>query len=75
MKKLKLNEPMAELFFSGCFGEIYIRELIESYLKIMNKSNATEMKFESGFFDKHTMKHEANDVEITVTLTIRKLEE
>jgi hypothetical protein len=74
MEKIKLNEPMAKEFFSGCFGEVYNRETIESCLAMMDKSKAAEMKFESGFFDKNNMKYDENDVEIIITCTLRKIE-
>jgi hypothetical protein len=75
MKKLKLNEPMAKEFFSGVFGGIYNRKTIECCLTVMNKGKAAEMKFESGFFDKNIMEYDDNDVEVTITCTLRKIGE
>jgi len=73
MKKLKLNEQTANKFFEGCFGGIYTREMIDSFLKAMNKSNADNMELASSFYDKETMDCEDNDVEIIVSIKLRKI--
>jgi hypothetical protein len=73
MKKLKLNEPMAKEFFSGFFGGLYTREMIEQQVDAMNNHKVPEMTMECGFFDKKTMDCEENDVEIVITCTLRKI--
>lgn len=72
--KLKLNEPMAKEFFSGFFGGLYSREIIENNLALMNKSKVQEMEVSCHFLDKNIMEWDENDVEIVMTCTLRRID-
>ena len=75
MNGLKLNKTMAEMFFTGDFGKVYKRKLIESLLQTMNESNAGEIELSNSFFDENTMDFDSNDVEIVITCKLRKIAE
>jgi hypothetical protein len=66
---------MAERFFSGEFGKVYEREFINHLLGEMNKNNADRVEMSNHFLTGGKTGFDENDVEIIVTLELRRIAE
>lgn len=73
--KLKFNEQMMEKFKEGSFAKIFVPDLLEMDLECMNNNDFREFNMTCNYFDRRYMKQDENDVEIIVTLTLKKIEE
>jgi hypothetical protein len=70
----KFHEESLKKFLSGDFGKVYRKEILDCILSVMKKSDATSSELVSHFFEK-PMEYEDGDVEIIVTLKLKKIGE
>jgi hypothetical protein len=71
----KLHEESLKKFLAGGFGKIYRKEILELVIAEMKDNGAASAEITNHFFNPATMEYEDGDVEIIVSLKLKKIGE